>query len=136
MISSRYSSLEVGWIWMKSLLKTSATSWSSVIILSETVSSWTSWETIFFDKFYFRFCFYFINKKWLYRRQEGFVICDVTRINITKEILLFIPNQAYTVITMLIICLCINVTFCVWQFISETQPFNDFFIDLFIHERR
>ena len=26
---------------------------------------------------------------------KGFVICDVTRINITKEVLLFTPNQTY-----------------------------------------
>ena len=51
---------------MKNLLKTSATAWSSVIIFSETISSWPSWETIlFFDECYFRFCF---------------VICDVTRL--------------------------------------------------------
>ena len=32
---------------------------------------------------------------WPYRLPKGFIICDVTRINITKEILLFTPNLAY-----------------------------------------
>ena len=40
---------------MKNLLKTSATAWSSKIIFSETISSWPSWETIFFDERYFTF---------------------------------------------------------------------------------
>ena len=42
---------------------------------------------------------------------KGFVICDVTRINITKEVLFFTPNKTYTEITLLIICLSINATF-------------------------
>ena len=50
---------------------------------------------------------------WPYRLPKGFIICDVTRINITKEILLFTPNLAYTEITLFILCLSINVTFCV-----------------------
>ena len=101
-------------ILMKNLLKTCAIVWSSVIIFSETISSWPSWETtFFFDERYFRICFYFISKKWLYRLPIYFAVCDVTRINITKEVLLFTPNQAYTEITLLIICFSISVTFCV-----------------------
>ena len=34
---------------MENLLKTSATAWSSVIIFSKTVSSWPSWEILFFS---------------------------------------------------------------------------------------
>ena len=70
-------------------------------------------DNFFFDERYFRFCFFFVSKKWLYRLPKGFVICDVTRINITKEVLFLSPNQTYTEITLLIICLSINVTFCV-----------------------
>ena len=83
-------------ILMKNLLKTCAIVWS-----------------FFFDERYFRICFYFISKKWLYRLPIYFAVCDVTRINITKEALLFTPNQAYTEITLLIICFSISVTFCV-----------------------
>ena len=52
-------------------------------------------------------------KNCFYRLPKGFVICNVTGINITKEVLLFTPNQTYTEITLLIICLSINVPFCV-----------------------
>ena len=38
-----------GIILMENLLKTSATAWSSVIIFSKTVSSWPSWEILFFS---------------------------------------------------------------------------------------
>ena len=48
---------------MKNLLKPSATAWSSEIIFTNAISSWPSWEKTFFDKRYFRFCFYFISKK-------------------------------------------------------------------------
>ena len=89
---------------MKNLLKFSATAWSSVIVFSETICSWPSWVTFFFfDECYFRFCFYFICKKWLYRLPKDFVLCDVARINITKEVLIFTPNQTYTEITLLLI---------------------------------
>ena len=49
----------------------------------------------------------------IFRLTKDFVICDVTRINITKEVLLYTPNQGHTEITSLIIHLSINVTFCV-----------------------
>ena len=35
---------------------------------------------------------------------KRFVICDVTRIKFNKEVLLLTPNEAYTEITLLIIC--------------------------------
>ena len=50
-------------------------------------------QLFFFDKCYFRFCFYFISKKRRYRLPKGFFIFDVTHINITKEVHLFTPNQ-------------------------------------------
>ena len=68
---------------------------------------------LFFDERYFRLCFYFSSKKWLYRLPKGFVICYITCINITKEVLLFTSNKVYTEITLLTICLSVNVTFCV-----------------------
>ena len=37
--------------------------------------------------------------------KKDFIICDVIRNNIAKEVLLFTPNQPYTEITFLIICL-------------------------------
>ena len=46
-------------------------------------------DNFFFDERYFRFCFYFISKKWLYRLSKGFVMRDVSRININKEIIFF-----------------------------------------------
>ena len=70
-------------------------------------------DNAFFDKRCLRLYFYLISKKWLYRLLTGFVICDVSRINITKEILHFTTNQTYIEIALLIICLSINVTFCV-----------------------
>ena len=39
-------------------------------------------NNFFSNKCYFRFSFYFICEKRLYRLPKGFVICDVTRINI------------------------------------------------------
>ena len=38
-----------GTILTKNLLKTSTAAWTSVIIFCEAISSWSSWETIFFD---------------------------------------------------------------------------------------
>ena len=58
---------------MKNLLKNSATALSSEIIFSETISSLPSWEAAFFDKPYFRFCFYFVSKKRVYCLPKGFV---------------------------------------------------------------
>ena len=57
------------------------------------------------------FIFILSIKNWPYRLPKGFVICDVTRINITEEVLPFTPNQTYTEITLFIVCLSINVTF-------------------------
>ena len=88
----------------KNLLKHSTTAWSSEIIFSETISYWLSWETTFFSISVILDFVFILSIK-------GFVICDVTCINITKEIFLFIPNQAYTEIMLFIICLSINVTF-------------------------
>ena len=65
----------------------------------------------FLDKRYFSFCYYFISKKWLYRLPKGFVVCDVTCLNVTKEFPLFTPNQTYTEIALLITCLSINITY-------------------------
>ena len=94
---------------------------------------WSYFLLIFLgDNFFWwgcsRFCFCFISKKWLYHLPKGFAICNGTRINITKEDLLFTPNQTFTEITLLIICLSINVIFCVSKFISETLHLHDFFV--------
>ena len=98
----------------RNLLKTSALAWSSVIIFSETISSWPSWEIFFFSiSVTIDSVFILSVKNCFYRLPKGFVICNVTGINITKEVLLFTPNQTYTEITLLIICLSINVPFCV-----------------------
>ena len=68
---------------------------------------------VFFDKRYFRFLFYLISK-------NGFIVFEKVLLsvmsfvfNITKEVFLFTPDQVYTKITLLVICLSINVTFCI-----------------------
>ena len=71
-------------------------------------------DNFFFDKRYFRFCFYFIIKKWFYLLPKGFVICDVTRINITSQKFFFSLLIKLTPrLRCLLICLSINVTFYV-----------------------
>ena len=98
---------------MKNLIKTSTTTGILQLFFLNYFLLTFLEDEFFLNKRYFRFCFYFISKKWLYRLPKGFVICDVARINIIKQVLLFTPNQTYTEITLLIICLSVNITFCV-----------------------
>ena len=93
-----------GRILMKNLLNCYSLIFCNYFFLNYFLLTFLGDNFFFFDKSYFRFCFYFISEKWLYRLPRGFVICHVTRINITKEVLL------YTEIMLLIICLSINVT--------------------------
>ena len=65
------------------------------------------------------FCFYFISQKRFYCLLKGFTR-DVACVNITKEVLFLAPNQAYAKITLFIICLSVNITFCVSKCICET----------------
>ena len=58
---------------------------------------------------------FILRQKGFYCLLKCFVISNVTWINITKEVLLFAPNQAHTEITLFIICLSTNVTFCVFS---------------------
>ena len=53
-----------------------------ITMISRYFQVWNNINEKFVKKF-------FISKKWLYRLPKGFVICDVTRINITKEVITF-----------------------------------------------
>ena len=53
-----------------------------ITMISRYFQVWNNINEKFVKKF-------FISKKWLYRLPKGFVICDVTLINITKEVITF-----------------------------------------------
>ena len=54
----------------------------NITMISRYFQVWNNINEKFVKKF-------FISKKWLYHLPKGFVICDVTRINITKEVITF-----------------------------------------------
>lgn len=74
----------------------------------------------------FRFCFYFISKKCftVIRKVLVFVISALL---ITKAVLLFIPNQAYRKIMLLIIWLSFNIHFLCLKINFWDGSVHDFF---------
>ena len=83
---------------------------------------------------YFRFCFYFISKKDFTVIRKVF-LSVMSALLITKAVILFIPNQAYRRITLLIIWLSFNILFLCLKSNFWDVVCSWFFFSFFIHER-